>query len=152
MSAQLAPTGTCWCGCGEQPNPGSFFLAGHDRVAEAAVILNEYGSVPAFLQAHGYGPGGRNSRQILAQLQREVPAKYQPLADYLAGQQGQQVTCTMVAIEGALGTPLPPAARTHRAWWGNNTQRHPQAKAWLNTGWRVHTVNLKQGAVTFVHA
>jgi hypothetical protein len=60
---RLLPTGECWCGC-EQPTkePGNFFLPGHDKVAESAVILLEYGSVPKFLVAHGFGPGGRNPR------------------------------------------------------------------------------------------
>jgi hypothetical protein len=54
----LLPTGTCWCGCGELTKRGAFFLTGHDKRAESAVILEEYGDVPAFLVAHGYGPEG----------------------------------------------------------------------------------------------
>jgi hypothetical protein len=33
-----------------------------DKVAESAVIVLKYGSVPEFLVEHGYGPGGRNAR------------------------------------------------------------------------------------------
>jgi hypothetical protein len=44
---------------------GSFFSPGHDKVAESAVILIEYGGVPEFLDKHGFGPGGRNARQEL---------------------------------------------------------------------------------------
>lgn len=66
--ARLLPTGECWCGCGTETPVGSFFASGHDKVAESAVILNEYGSVPAFLVAHGFGPGGRNARKELDSL------------------------------------------------------------------------------------
>jgi len=57
---RLIPTGNCWCGCRKETGIGSFFLSGHDKIAESAVILVEYGGVPQFLQARGYGPGGKN--------------------------------------------------------------------------------------------
>ena len=62
---RLMPTGECWCGCGEQTPVGSFFRAGHDKAAESAVILVEYGGVPEFLLASGYGPDGKNARHEL---------------------------------------------------------------------------------------
>jgi hypothetical protein len=55
------PTGECWCGCGAETPVGSFFLTGHDKRAESEVILTEYGSVPDFLLAHGYGPARRTA-------------------------------------------------------------------------------------------
>jgi len=42
-------------------NAGSFFASGHDKVAEAGVILAEYGGVPEFLLYHGYGPGKKKN-------------------------------------------------------------------------------------------
>jgi hypothetical protein len=60
MSGRLMPTGKCWCGCGAETGIGSFFQPGHDRRAEAAVRLIEYGDVVDFLVQHGYGPGGKN--------------------------------------------------------------------------------------------
>jgi len=62
---RLIPTGYCWCGCGQETGRGSFFLPGHDKVAESAVILLEYGGVPEFLQHHGFGPGGKSARRAL---------------------------------------------------------------------------------------
>ena len=62
---RLLPTGECWCGCGAETPVGSFFASGHDKVAESAVILTKYGSVPAFLVAHGFGPSGGNAREAL---------------------------------------------------------------------------------------
>ncbi|MBA2324531.1 MAG: hypothetical protein H0V92_11150 [Pseudonocardiales bacterium] len=51
------PMGKCYCGCGaELVDPRAFFQAGHDKRAEARVIREEYGNVPNFLIAHGYGP------------------------------------------------------------------------------------------------
>jgi len=59
------PTGTCWCGCGEEVGLRSFFLPGHDRKAEAALIRLEYGSVAQLLEEHGYGPSGKNLTKSL---------------------------------------------------------------------------------------
>jgi hypothetical protein len=57
---KLLLTGICWCGCGEETKPGAFFLQGHDKTAESAVIEIEYGSVAEFLDKHGYGPNAKN--------------------------------------------------------------------------------------------
>lgn len=67
---RLLPTGDCWDGCGEQTGRGSFFLPGHDRRAETAVIKVEYGGVAEFLDAMGYGPGGKNPVKTLAEFRR----------------------------------------------------------------------------------
>jgi len=60
------PTGSCWCGCGAETARGSFFVPGHDRVAETAVVQTRYGSVPDFLLHHGFGPGKLNPKDELA--------------------------------------------------------------------------------------
>jgi len=70
MAGRLLPTGTCWCGCGKDTGRGSFFLAGHDKLAEAAVILIHYGGVPEFLAHHGYGPEGKSAREALDDWRR----------------------------------------------------------------------------------
>lgn len=57
---RLLPTGECWCGCQGATSEGRFFLPGHDRVAESAVINITYGSVADFLLKHGFGPGDKN--------------------------------------------------------------------------------------------
>ncbi len=54
------PQGVCWCGCGTEVPARSFFVPGHDKVAESKVIRAEYGTVADFLAAHGFGPGGKN--------------------------------------------------------------------------------------------
>ena len=68
---RLLPTGECWCGCETEIPIGSFFAAGHDKVAESAVILMEYGGVPEFLVHHGFGPQGRNARAELDRWRSE---------------------------------------------------------------------------------
>lgn len=61
----MEPTGTCWCGCGKETAPNSYFLQGHDKAAVAAVVELEYGSAMGFLLAHGFGPGGKNLHSLL---------------------------------------------------------------------------------------
>jgi hypothetical protein len=65
----LIPTGACWCGCGEPAARGAFFVAGHDKRAEAAIVKVEYGSVPDLLVKHGYGPGGKKAADELRKYQ-----------------------------------------------------------------------------------
>ncbi len=47
-------------------------------------------------------------------------------------------------IEGA----LPGEAHDHRSWWRNDEET-PQAKAWLDAGWRVVKVNMTKETATF---
>jgi hypothetical protein len=68
--SRLLPTGDCWCGCGAEARRGSFFAPGHDKTAESAVIMVEYGGVPEFLKAHGFGPGGRNPTEELERFRK----------------------------------------------------------------------------------
>ena len=69
---KLLPTGTCWCGCKAETKRGSFFASGHDKRAESAVILEEYGDVSAFLVAHGYGPdGSKVACEVLAKHKKK---------------------------------------------------------------------------------
>jgi len=67
----LKPTGECWCGCGAAASRGAFFAPGHDKRAEAAIVKVVYGSVPDFLDRHGYGPGKKNAHEALLRYQRE---------------------------------------------------------------------------------
>jgi hypothetical protein len=63
----MEPTGKCFCGCGQETSRQAYFVVTHDRRAESKVIKAEYGSIAAFVVAHGYGPdypdgGGPRSR------------------------------------------------------------------------------------------
>lgn len=154
---RILPTGMCWCGCGAEAKIGAFFLPGHDRVAEAAVVLAEYGGVPQFLAAHGYAPNSpdrQNPREEIERVRAKAPWKYQPLADYLASQVPTEEGVTMAfsevdSILASGGTCLPPSARVHRPWWAND-RTHTQAKAWMDNGWESASVDLTTETVTFV--
>ena len=95
---RLIPTGVCFCGCGSEVALGKFFVPSHDRKAEAAVIRLKYGSVAAFVVAHGYGPGGAN-----AQKERERAERDRPQVDTTAPgyrNANQQVTVRKTSIDG----------------------------------------------------
>ena len=70
----LILTGRCYCGCLQQTKGRSFFVPGHDRKAETAVIRLEYGGVAEFLVKHGYGPGGKNAAEELEKLRERERA------------------------------------------------------------------------------
>jgi hypothetical protein len=80
---------------------------------------------------------------------RLVPAggKYRPLRDYLGGCAGSTARMTFAELEALVGV-LPDSARRHRAWWGNNDATS-EARAWLDAGWRVESVNQAAGEVVF---
>lgn len=52
-------------------------------------------------------------------------------------------------IERAVGFPLPASASRHRPWWSNSAAGHSHARAWLEAGWKVETVDLSEGVVIF---
>lgn len=77
--------------------------------------------------------------------------KYLPLAQFLLRCESQTYTLTFSEIEGKIGNRLPPSARKHRAWWGNESvPTHSQAMAWMTVGWRVDSVEFEHGLVKFV--
>ena len=43
------PNGKCYCGCGETPKRGKFFVVTHDRRAEARVIRERFGDIASFV-------------------------------------------------------------------------------------------------------
>jgi len=68
---RVIPTGECWCGCGQATGIGAFFVPGHDKVGESAIVKVVYGSVPEMLDHHGFGPGKRNARQELDDYRKQ---------------------------------------------------------------------------------
>ena len=73
--------------------------------------------------------------------------KYQPLADYLAPLEVDEVTLTFADIERIIGAPLPASAYMRR-FWANIAHRtkHPSYD-WNAVGWR--TVAGPPGRVVF---
>ena len=58
------------------------------------------------------------------------------------------VRLTFARIDGLIGSNLPMSAFRDPAWW-SNTSSSAHSKAWLEAGWEVQEVNLKEGNVTF---
>jgi hypothetical protein len=79
--------------------------------------------------------------------------KYDPLVKYLRGLPGSQdhITISFESIEQVLNDQLPQSAHLQRAWWGNQKQgTRVESIAWMDAGWMVDTVNLKEKWVRFV--
>jgi hypothetical protein len=79
-----------------------------------------------------------------------VPARgggrYGPLRDYLAGRNDSVAAMTFADVE-ALVSELPASARLHRPWWANGAST--EARAWLDAGWRVQSVDQADEQVVF---
>lgn len=52
-------------------------------------------------------------------------------------------------MEEFINKRLPSAARTSRSWWSNSEEENPNARLWLDEGWRMVQVNLSRETVTF---
>ncbi len=77
------------------------------------------------------------------------PRKYQPLADYLAAQTGEEVTLTFADIERIIGAPLPSSAGTRGFWKDTRGQHNHLFYAWQGVGWQAVIADLRQHQVTF---
>ena len=75
-----------------------------------------------------------------------MPGKYQPLADYLAAQDSDELVLRFAEIEQIISSPLPASAYTRR-YWANIPKRGYPAHAWLPLGWRSAGIDLRR--VTF---
>jgi hypothetical protein len=58
------------------------------------------------------------------------------------------VKLSFARIDGLIGSNLPMNAFRDEAWWSNSSSS-VHAKAWLNAGWEVQEVNLKEGYAVF---
>ena len=76
--------------------------------------------------------------------------KYTALTFYLSrkAQWTRWVKLQFSQIEGIIGDNLPVSAIQNTEWW-DNTKSTRQGKAWLNVGWKVKEVDLKEKAVIF---
>jgi len=76
--------------------------------------------------------------------------KYEPLTARLQGHPPDEWAASFEQIEKVLGFPLPPSARRHRGWWGNQRGAgHSQARGWQDAGWQVWKVDLELERVIF---
>jgi hypothetical protein len=79
-----------------------------------------------------------------------IVAKYTGLTGHLKFRSAftSLVKLSFARIDGLIGSNLPMAAFREEAWW-SNTALNAHTKAWLEAGWEVQEVNLKEGYVVF---
>ena len=106
---------------------------------------------PSDEQIESQATEGTAGIQVIAEQPQPGESRYAPLADWLQSQPGEvdQVQLSFTEIEKIIGGSLPDSARTHRAWWSNDAESHPQGKIWIDAGWRTTFVNLTEQRVTF---
>jgi hypothetical protein len=79
--------------------------------------------------------------------------KYTPLEKYLRDLPLSQdeVTLTFERIEEILNDRLPPEAGEPGPWWANQKQgMYVEVNAWMDAGWMVEIVDLREKWVRFV--
>ena len=58
------------------------------------------------------------------------------------------VKLSFARIDGLIGSNLPMSAYRNEKWWSNSASS-AHARAWLDAGWEMQKVNLKEGFVVF---
>jgi hypothetical protein len=76
-------------------------------------------------------------------------SKYAPLTEFLRSRPQSELPCSFADVEKALGFPLPPVARTHRAWWSNNGSNNVMTRAWLKAGFKAEQVDMRGETLVF---
>ena len=75
-------------------------------------------------------------------------SKYYPLFEYLAQQPAEGLLeLSFTEVEAILEQPLPPSARTTRAWWANS--QTTQGQAWQAASWLVDYADFDKRVVVF---
>jgi len=73
--------------------------------------------------------------------------RYRPLTERLVSQRPEKWTVSFDEIEQILEASLPQSAKTHQAWWSN--QSRAQSLAWQEAGYKTQDLDLKNQFVTF---
>ena len=73
-----------------------------------------------------------------------IRGKYRRLYTYLSSLQVQEWRTSFNEVEAVIGFELPPSARLHRPWWGNQRSGngHSHALAWSVAGWETAEVDM----------
>jgi hypothetical protein len=79
-----------------------------------------------------------------------IASKYEGLTRHLKFRSAftSNVTLSFARIDGLIGSNLPMQAYREETWW-NNSASSAHSKGWLDAGWEVESVTLKEGKVTF---
>jgi hypothetical protein len=120
---RAVPQGVCYCGCGTTVGPGKFFVATHDRIAEAALLAAEYeGSIANLIASHGYGPGRKNLR-FRGVDPGAVRAKYKDLDNVRPEELATDLRVTGLAVRNFLRARFTrDPSEKGRSWWLTNAQ------------------------------
>ncbi|MCC5628457.1 helix-turn-helix domain-containing protein [Nostoc sphaeroides] len=76
-------------------------------------------------------------------------SKYQPLLEFLRGNDQNEITLSFAEIETLINDILPESARNKRAWWSNRSKGALQASAWIEAGYRVEEVDFDKQQIKF---
>ncbi len=82
-----------------------------------------------------------------------MTGKYTPLEHYLSGlpESQREVTLRFEQIEGILNNKLPSSAYEDRRWWDKKKEgNHVSARAWVNAGWKVESLDVNEKWVKLV--
>ncbi len=100
-------------------------------------------------------PTGDPTRLLCLNCARRIVSprsvsKYSGLTGYLKfrGSFTDTVQLSFAKMDGIVGDNLPMEAYKAEKWW-ENVPSHLHAKGWLDAGWEVQSVNLKEGYVVF---
>jgi hypothetical protein len=74
-------------------------------------------------------------------------SKYNALSDYLRSRREPFWRATFDDLEQVLGFSLPKGAVEKSGWWENNVGKG-QARAWLDAGWRVESVDRRRNSIS----
>lgn len=80
----------------------------------------------------------------------KATSKYEGLTKHLKFRAAftSTVKLAFARIDGLIGANLPMEAYRNESWWSNSTSS-AHSKGWLDAGWEVQEVNLKEGWVCF---
>ena len=77
-------------------------------------------------------------------------SKYYPLFEHLQRCNKETVILTFAKVETVMNKSLPTSAFNKKNWWSNRDSSSAlQAKAWVNEGYHVESVDLTEQTVTF---
>lgn len=85
-----------------------------------------------------------------------MQCKYGPFEDFMSKTPAPVTTLTLSfdQIELIIRSSLPKSAGIYRQWWANlkHYDHSPQAKAWMDSGFKVSQVDLTTRVVQFIRA
>jgi hypothetical protein len=94
-----------------------------------------------------------NHQELLPVADEPEPgeSKYAPLAIWLQNQSldKEVIGLSFTNIQEIIGSELPISAYKNRSWWANDPVGHVQSNQWLDVGWRVAAVKMKDEIVRF---